>query len=130
MQPAQSIFKAYDIRGVVEDTLTESVVQSIGAALGVMIHRAGQRSCVIGRDGRLSGPTLVDALAEGLMSAGIDVVDIGQVPTPVVYFATVDTGSGTGVAVTGSHNPPQYNGLKMMVAGATLWGADIQALLN
>ena len=128
MQPARSIFKAYDIRGVVDDTLTESVVQSIGTALGVMIHRAGKRSCVLGRDGRLSGPRLVDALAQGLMSAGVDVVDIGQVPTPVVYFATVDKGSGTGVAVTGSHNPPQYNGLKMMVAGATLWGADIQAL--
>ena len=128
MQPARSIFKAYDIRGVVDDTLTEPVVQSIGTAIGVMIHRAGKRSCVLGRDGRLSGPRLVDALARGLMSAGVDVVDIGQVPTPLVYFATVDTGSGTGVAVTGSHNPPQYNGLKMIVAGATLWGADIQAL--
>ncbi len=128
MQLARSIFKAYDIRGVVDDTLTEPVVRAIGAALGLLIHRRGRPVCVIGRDGRLSGPRLVDALATGLMDAGIDVIDIGQVPTPVVYFATVQTGCGTGVAVTGSHNPPQYNGLKMMVAGQTLWGEDIQEL--
>ncbi len=128
MQLARSIFKAYDIRGVVDDTLTEPVVRAIGAALGLLIHRRGRPVCVIGRDGRLSGPRLVDALATGLMDAGIDVIDIGQVPTPVVYFATVQTGCGTGVAVTGSHNPPQYNGLKMMVAGQTLWGDDIQEL--
>ena len=121
MQLARSIFKAYDIRGVVDDTLTEPVVRAIGAALGLLIHRRGRPVCVIGRDGRLSGPRLVDALASGLMDAGIDVIDIGQVPTPVVYFATVQTGCGTGVAVTDSHNPPQYNGLKMMVAGQTLW---------
>lgn len=126
MQPAASIFKAYDIRGIVDDTLTEATVRAIGVALGIKIRRAGKSSCVVGRDGRLSGPMLVDALAEGLMSAGIDVIDIGQVPTPVVYFATVKTGCGSGVAVTGSHNPPQYNGLKMMVAGDTLWGDEIQ----
>lgn len=125
---ASSIFKAYDVRGIVDDTLTEPAVQAIGAALGLLIHRRGRSVCVIGRDGRLSGPRLVDALAHGLMDAGIDVIDIGQVPTPVVYFATVKTECGTGVAVTGSHNPPQYNGLKMMVAGQTLWGDDIQLL--
>lgn len=122
MQPAASIFKAYDIRGVVDETLTDEVVTLIGAALGLLIQRAGKSECVVGRDGRLSGPRLVDALATGLLSVGIDVIDIGQVPTPVVYYGTVKTGCGTGVAVTGSHNPPQYNGLKMMVAGATLWG--------
>jgi phosphomannomutase/phosphoglucomutase len=128
LHPDRSIFKAYDIRGIVDQTLTESVVQSIGAALGLMIHRQGGQSCVVGRDGRLSGPRLVDALARGLMAAGIEVIDVGMVPTPVVYFATVKTGCGSGVAVTGSHNPPQYNGLKMMVAGVTLWGPAIQEL--
>lgn len=128
MQASASIFKAYDIRGVVDDTLTEPVVQAVGAALGLQILQAGKQACVVGRDGRLSGPRLVDALAEGLMSVGVDVLDVGQVPTPVVYFATVKTGCGSGVAVTGSHNPPQYNGLKMMVAGATLWGDAIQLL--
>lgn len=128
MQASASIFKAYDIRGIVDETLTESVVQAVGAALGQQILRAGQQACVVGRDGRLSGPRLIDALAEGLMSVGVDVLDVGQVPTPVVYFATVKTGCGSGVAVTGSHNPPQYNGLKMMVAGKTLWGEAIQDL--
>ena len=130
MHPDRSIFKAYDIRGIVDQTLTESVVESIGAALGLMIHRQGGRSCVVGRDGRLSGPRLVDALARGLMAAGVEVIDLGMVPTPVVYFATVKTGCGSGVAVTGSHNPPQYNGLKMMVAGVTLWGPAIQELYS
>ena len=126
MQPAASIFKAYDIRGVVDETLTPPVVAAIGSALGLMIARAGGASCVVGRDGRHSGPVLADALADGLMASGIDVIDVGQVPTPVVYYGTVASGSGAGVAVTGSHNPPQYNGLKMMVAGRTLWGDDIQ----
>ncbi len=126
--PDPSIFKAYDIRGVVDVTLTQPTVFQIGAALGEMIREAGRDACVVGRDGRLSGPRLVHALSEGLMSAGIRVIDIGQVPTPVVYYATVKTGCGTGVAVTGSHNPPQYNGLKMMVAGTTLWGERIQEI--
>ncbi len=128
MHPDRSIFKAYDIRGIVDQTLTESVAESIGAALGLMIHRQGGQSCVVGRDGRLSGPRLVDALSRGLMAAGVEVIDLGMVPTPVVYFGTVKTGCGSGVAVTGSHNPPQYNGLKMMVAGVTLWGPAIQEL--
>ena len=128
MHPAASLFKAYDIRGIVDDTLSEPVVRMIGSALGLLIHRAGEKRCVVGRDGRLSGPRLVDALAQGLSDAGIDVIDIGQVPTPVVYFATVKTGCGSGVAVTGSHNPPQYNGLKMMVADTTLWGEAISQI--
>ncbi len=123
-----SIFKAYDIRGIVDQTLTEEAVFQIGAALGAMIAEAGQQACVVGRDGRLSGPRLVNALSRGLVAQGIRVIDIGQVPTPVVYYATVKTGCGTGVAVTGSHNPPQYNGLKMMVAGTTLWGEKIQEI--
>jgi phosphomannomutase / phosphoglucomutase len=123
-----SIFKAYDIRGIVDDTLTEPVVRAVGAALGLKILDAGETACVVGRDGRLSGPRLIDALADGLMAVGVDVLDVGQVPTPVVYYATVKTGCGSGVAVTGSHNPPQYNGLKMMVGGTTLWGDAIQEL--
>ena len=123
-----SIFKAYDIRGVVDQTLTEPVVYAIGQALGLLIRQKGLQRCVVGRDGRLSGPVLEQALSDGLLSAGISVVRIGQVPTPVVYFATHLLETGTGVAITGSHNPPDYNGLKMMVAGTTLSGEAIQGL--
>ena len=123
-----AIFKAYDIRGIVDQTLTEDGVLAIGQALGLLMHRQGQSRCVVGRDGRLSGPRLVDALTKGLIQAGIDVIQIGMVPTPVVYFATHQLQTGTGVAITGSHNPPNYNGLKMMVAGTTLSGEAIQAL--
>ena len=123
-----AIFKAYDIRGIVDQTLTEDGVLAIGQALGRLMHQQGQSRCVVGRDGRLSGPRLVDALTKGLTQAGIDVIQIGMVPTPVVYFATHELQTGTGVAITGSHNPPNYNGLKMMVAGTTLSGDAIQAL--
>ncbi|MGA1253833.1 MAG: hypothetical protein ACO3WN_08400, partial [Burkholderiaceae bacterium] len=123
-----AIFKAYDIRGVVDETLTEDTVRRIGLALAEKIRAHGLRQCVVGRDGRLSGPRLQAALSEGLVSGGVDVIDIGCVPTPVVYFATHLLKTGTGVAITGSHNPPQYNGLKMMVAGSTLAGEEIQGL--
>ncbi|MGA0013580.1 MAG: phosphomannomutase/phosphoglucomutase [Burkholderiaceae bacterium] len=123
-----AIFKAYDIRGIVDQTLTEEGVLAIGQALGLLMHQQGQGRCVVGRDGRLSGPRLVEALTAGLTQAGIDVIQIGMVPTPVVYFATHELQTGTGVAITGSHNPPNYNGLKMMVAGTTLSGEAIQAL--
>ncbi len=123
-----SIFKAYDIRGIVDQTLTEEGVLAIGQALGLLMDQQGQSRCVVGRDGRLSGPRLVDALTKGLTQAGIDVIQIGMVPTPVVYFATHELKTGTGVAITGSHNPPNYNGLKMMVAGTTLSGEAIQTL--
>lgn len=126
--PPPGIFKAYDIRGVVDETLTESGVRQIGQALGWQMTLEGQTRCVVGRDGRLSGPRLQEALTQGLNEAGIDVVDIGMVPTPVVYFATYLLGTGTGVAITGSHNPPQYNGLKMMLGGRTLAGEEIQTL--
>ncbi|MFA7667663.1 MAG: phosphomannomutase/phosphoglucomutase, partial [Burkholderiaceae bacterium] len=114
--PAQSIFKAYDIRGIVGQTLTEPVVRRIGAALGLAARDKGVEAIVVGRDGRLSGPALIAALSEGINRAGVDAIDIGMVPTPVVYYATYELGTGSGVAVTGSHNPPDYNGLKMMVA--------------
>ncbi len=123
-----SIFKAYDIRGVVDDTLTVEAVRAIGLALGTRARTAGARETAIGRDGRLSGPKLAGALAEGFRDAGVSVIDIGMVPTPVVYYATFELGTGTGVAVTGSHNPPDYNGLKMVIAGEAIYGDAIQAL--
>ena len=122
------IFKAYDIRGIVGESLTEPVVESIGKAIGSEALSLGERSVVIGRDGRLSGPVIAGALARGIQATGCDVVDIGIVPTPLTYFATHHLGIGSAVSVTGSHNPPQYNGLKIMIAGDTLSGDRIQAL--
>jgi phosphomannomutase/phosphoglucomutase len=123
-----SIFKAYDIRGVVGRNLDPQVVGAIGLALGARIRAAGGTEAVIGRDGRLSGPALSSALAEGLRDAGVNVIDVGMVTTPVVYFGTFELGAGSGVAVTGSHNPPDYNGLKMVVAGDAIHGAAITSL--
>lgn len=123
-----SIFKAYDIRGVVSDSLTPDAVRQIGQAIGSLALERGETAAVIGRDGRLSGPELSAALAEGLQAAGVDVIDIGQVATPLVYFATHQLGTRTGVMVTGSHNPPEYNGLKMVVAGEAIHGDTIQSL--
>ena len=127
---SRSIFKAYDIRGIVDKTLTEAAVRAIGRVLGGRARKAGIDSIVVGRDGRLSGPKLATALAAGIVETGVDVIDVGMVPTPLVYFATVLTGSGSGVAVTGSHNPPEYNGLKMMLGGTTLHGADITSIAD
>ncbi|MFO1199749.1 MAG: phosphomannomutase/phosphoglucomutase [Burkholderiaceae bacterium] len=124
----RGIFKAYDIRGVVGKTLTVDAVRAVGAALGRRARAAGVRETVVGRDGRLSGPELAGALSEGFRDAGVSVVDIGMVTTPIVYYATYELGTGTGVAVTGSHNPPDYNGLKMVVAGEALYGDAITAL--
>ncbi len=124
--PAE-IFRTYDIRGVVR-TLTPGLVRDIGRALGSLGRERGAPTFAVGRDGRLSGPELTAALAEGLASAGADVIDIGMAPTPVVYFAAHHLGCGSCVAVTGSHNPPDYNGLKMVVAGSTLYGDEIQEL--
>ena len=128
-----SIFKAYDIRGIVDGdpakvTLTDAVARGVGAALGLQAKAKGIPAIVVGRDGRLSGPRLIAALTQGINSAGVEAIDIGMVPTPVVYFATVLTNTGSGVAVTGSHNPPEYNGLKMMLGGGTLYGDGIQDL--
>ena len=127
---ARSIFKAYDIRGIVDSTLTEAAALAIGQVLGSRARKAGIESIVVGRDGRLSGPRLSAALARGIVQSGTDVIDIGMVPTPLVYYATVLTGSGSGVAVTGSHNPPEYNGLKMMLGGSTLYGSDITSIAD
>src|SRR3989344_2815638 len=122
------IFKAYDIRGIVVKTLTPDIVERVGQALGSEALASNQKPFVIGRDGRLSGPELSAALARGIARSGCDVVDIGMVPTPVVYFAIQHLGAGSGVAVPGSHNPPDYNGLKMVIGGVTLSGELIQKL--
>ena len=124
----RSIFKAYDIRGIVDRNLGAEVVRAIGLAVGARVKAAGGTDAVVGRDGRLSGPTLAAALSDGLRDAGVNVVDIGQVTTPIVYYATYELGAGSGVAVTGSHNPPDYNGLKMVVAGDAIHGEAITRL--
>ncbi|MCB1894650.1 MAG: phosphomannomutase/phosphoglucomutase [Zoogloeaceae bacterium] len=126
--PAPEIFKAYDIRGIVERTLTIDAVRAIGHALGSEARDRGQQAIAVGRDGRLSGPALAGALAEGICAAGVDVVDIGCVPTPLAYFAAFELGTDSCVSVTGSHNPPEYNGLKMVLGGQTLHGELIQDL--
>ena len=122
------IFKAYDIRGIVGKTLTPEVCALIGRAIGSQARALNQPRIAIGRDGRLSGPELAQALARGLQGSGVDVIDVGQVATPMLYFATYHLDTGSGVMLTGSHNPPDYNGLKMMLAGETLAGEAIQQL--
>jgi phosphomannomutase/phosphoglucomutase len=126
--PSASIFKAYDIRGIVDQTLTEDGVEQIGRAIGSEAKARKQAAIVIGRDGRLSGPRLAAALARGIQAAGIDVIDLGMVATPMTYFAAYHLGTNSAVMVTGSHNPPDYNGLKMVLGGETLSGETIQAL--
>ncbi len=125
--PAE-IFRAYDVRGIVEEGLSADVVRQIGRAIGAEAYERGQQTIVVGRDGRNSGPELQEALIEGLRATGRDVIDVGRVPTPVLYFATHYMNTGSGVMVTGSHNPPEYNGLKIMLGGDTLFGDDIQEL--
>ena len=122
------IFKAYDIRGIVKTALTPEVTQAIGQAIGSEGRDRGVKAIAIGRDGRLSGPDLAAALARGIQSAGVDVIDVGCVATPMLYFAAYHLGTMSGVSVTGSHNPPEYNGLKIVLAGDTLAGEAIQAL--
>ena len=123
-----SIFREYDIRGVVGESLTEDYVRLIGKALGSEAYERGQQTLVVACDGRHSGPDLLAALVEGLRSTGRDVIDIGRLPTPLLYFATHYLNTGSGVMVTGSHNPPEYNGLKIMLGGDTLHGDDIAGL--
>ncbi len=124
----REIFKAYDIRGIVGKTLTPEVVEAIGHAIGSEAAARGQNTIAIGRDGRLSGPELIVALARGIQKSGINVIDVGCVPTPMVYFAAYHLQTGCAVMLTGSHNPPDYNGLKMVLAGETLSGESIQKL--
>jgi phosphomannomutase/phosphoglucomutase len=126
--PAPEIFKAYDIRGIVGQSLTNDAARSIGRALGSEAREKGLKTIVVGRDGRLSGPELVAALAEGITDTGTNVIDIGCVPTPVTYFAAHHLNIGSCVSVTGSHNPPDYNGFKMVLGGETLFAERIQEL--
>ena len=120
-----TIFRAYDVRGTYPDQLNREVVEALGQAIGTYVKQQGQTTVVTARDGRLSGPVLQEALNRGLIKAGVDVINIGMVPTPVLYFAALTIGTGSGVMVTGSHNPPDYNGFKMMIGGHTLYGDDI-----
>jgi phosphomannomutase/phosphoglucomutase len=127
-QISTSIFRAYDIRGIVAQYLTADVVHSIGLAIGSEAQARDQKQLVIARDGRLSSPLLIAALRDGLLASGCDVIDIGMVPTPVLYFATHSLQTDSGVMLTGSHNPGDYNGLKIVLNGSALVEKDIQAL--
>jgi phosphomannomutase/phosphoglucomutase len=124
----KSTFKAYDIRGIIGQTLDAGVAKQIGQAFGSAVLAKGESTVVIGRDGRLSGPDLSAALAAGLQAAGVDVIDLGVVATPMVYYATHVLEAKSGIMVTGSHNPPNYNGFKMVLAGEAIYGDTIQSL--
>jgi phosphomannomutase len=127
MQVAASVFKAYDIRGVVPVGLNESVAEGLGKAFGTAAMAAGERTVAVGRDGRLSGPALSQALMRGLAAAGVQVIDVGMVTTPMLYFAA-NTLCASGIQVTGSHNPKDYNGFKMVLGGRAIYGDEIQGL--
>ncbi len=121
-------FKAYDIRGIVPSALNPEFAQELGRGLAARAHSAGVTTMIVGRDGRISSPSLAAALQQGMRDGGINTIDVGEVPTPLVYFAAYTLKTGSGVAVTGSHNPPDYNGFKMMMGGGTLHGDAILAL--
>jgi phosphomannomutase len=127
MQLTPSIFKAYDIRGVVPSTIDAVVAEGLGRAFGTVAMREGQATVAVGRDGRLSGPELSAALMRGLVGAGVQVIDIGFATTPMLYFAA-NTLCASGIQVTGSHNPKDYNGFKMVMAGRAIYGDEIQNL--
>ncbi|MDH4416227.1 MAG: phosphomannomutase/phosphoglucomutase [Acidovorax sp.] len=127
MQPTPAIFKAYDIRGIVPATLNEEVALGLGRAFGTAARAEGQTTVAVGRDGRLSGPAMSAALIQGLVEAGIEVIDVGLVTTPLLYFAA-STLCNSGIQVTGSHNPKDYNGFKMVLNGRAIYGEEIQGL--
>ena len=131
MKAAASIFKAYDIRGVVGQTIDATFAEHLGRAFGSEAIAAGEKAVAVGRDGRLSGPGLVAALARGLASTGLDVVNLGAVTTPMLYYVAATRGAHgcrSGIMVTGSHNPKDYNGFKMVLAGRAIYGEDIQGM--
>lgn len=127
MPVSPAIFKAYDIRGVVPTTLNPDIARRIGRAFGTIAKAAGEREVAVGRDGRLSGPELQQALVQGLTEVGVDVLDVGMVTTPILYFAAA-THTQSGIQITGSHNPKDYNGFKMVLAGKAIYGEEIQSL--
>ena len=122
------IFKAYDIRGIVGETISEEIFRTIGQVIGSEALDQGQSSLVVGRDGRLSSESLCDALIEGILDSGCKVINIGQVPTPILYFACEHLHTRSGVMVTGSHNPANYNGLKILIAGKSVFGEKLQKI--
>jgi phosphomannomutase len=131
MQVAASIFKAYDIRGIVGQTLSEAVAEHLGRAFGTEALKLGEKAVAVGRDGRISGPSLSAALIKGLASTGINVIDLGAVTTPMLYYVAAtrgEQGCHSGIQVTGSHNPKDYNGFKMVLGGRAIYGDDIQGL--
>ncbi|MFN8937189.1 MAG: phosphomannomutase/phosphoglucomutase, partial [Pseudomonadota bacterium] len=131
MKTHASAFKAYDIRGVVGQTIDEAFAGHLGRAFGSEARAAGEKAVAVGRDGRLSGPGLSAALIRGLASTGLDVVDLGAVTTPMLYYVAATRGRygcSSGIQVTGSHNPNDYNGFKMVLAGRAIYGDDIQKL--
>lgn len=128
MQIDATIFKAYDIRGIVDVSLTKDTAELIGRALATEAIKKGVTQIAVGRDGRLSGPILATSLIQGITKCGITVIDVGMVATPMLYFAAIKHCQGSGIMITGSHNPPDYNGFKMMLAGTTLSGNHIQTL--
>ncbi len=131
MQVTASIFKAYDIRGIVPSTLNEAVAEHLGRAFGTEALKLGEKAVAVGRDGRVSGPSLVASLVKGLRSTGVNVIDLGAVTTPMLYYVAAtrgDIGCHSGIQVTGSHDPKDYNGFKMVLAGRAIYGDDIQGL--
>jgi len=131
MQVIPSVFKAYDIRGVVGSAIHESFAEHLGRAFGTQALACGERAVAVGRDGRISGPQLLDALIRGLESTGMDVIHLGAVTTPMLYYVAATreaVGCRSGIQITGSHNPKDDNGFKMVLAGRAIYGEDIQAL--
>jgi phosphomannomutase/phosphoglucomutase len=132
MNLSNSIFKAYDIRGIINTTLDASIAELIGKAFGSAMREIGEDLIVVGRDGRLSGPDLMQGLTKGLLAVGVSVIDLGVVATPMVYFGTNitihDQQAKSGIMITGSHNPPDYNGFKMVLGGQSIYGEEIQKL--
>src|SRR6185369_11143553 len=118
---------AYDVRGIVPGTVNDDVAFALGFAFATIARSEGEKTIAVGRDGRLSGPALSAALVRGISAAGVDVIDVGQVTTPMLYFAA-NTLCSSGIQVTGSHNPKDYNGFKMVMAGRAIYGEEIQAL--
>ena len=130
MKIKPEIFREYDIRGVVDKDLTQNTVELIGKGIGTYFRRHSKKEVALGRDHRLSSPLYSEALSKGLLSTGCEIVELGIIPTPLLYFAIYHKKMEAGVMITGSHNPPEYNGFKIMVGEETLYGEDIQSIFR